>query len=229
MTEDLLLNHRIIKNYLRKLSSTISDENNLRKLLYKLFYYDINDIPISIIKNENDIDLNSFPKIFNTVKRTDIINIYNNEVKSNYYEKIQILDENDLDIYTINENNLLEISLKTFRPVYKDNWKKLSEDINKIPFNKQKSYYSIYLKLYLKLHYFPDIDNFIKYIFNKYQKPIHKDIKIIFDNIEKSYKCVKDYIKINNMNYNEIKYIIIKSTNISKRYLMEQYNNIATI
>lgn len=222
MTEDLLLNHRKIRNYLRKFSSTIGDENSVRKLLLKLFYYDINGIPISIIKKEDDIDWNNFPKTFKLVKREDIINIYNNEVKSNYYKELRVLDENDLDIYEIKENNLLEISLKTFRPIYKEDWKKLSEEINKVSFNKQKSYYSIYLRLYLKLHYFPDFNDFINYVFNKYQIPVHKDIKIIFDNIEKSYKDVKEYIKINNMNYNEIKEIIIKSTNISNRLLIEK-------
>ena len=221
MTEDLLLNHRKIKNYLRKFSSTIGDENSLRKLLLKLFYYDINDIPISIIKKEDDIDWNNFPKLFKLVNREDIINIYNKEVKSNYFKELKILDEKDLDIYQIIENNLLEISLKTFRPVYKENWKELSEEINKISFDKQKSYYSIYLTLYLKLHYFPNFNDFIKFIYNKYQLPLHKDIKIIFDNIEKSYKDVKEYIKFNDMNYNNVKDIIIKSTNIKNRILME--------
>ena len=221
MTEDLLLNNRKIKNYLRKFSSTIGDENSLRKLLLKLFYYDINDVPISIIKKEDEIDWNNFPKIFKLVKREDIIDIYNKEVKCNYFKELKILDEKDLDIYEICENNLLEISLKTFRPVYKENWKELSEEINKISFDKQKSYYSIYLRLYLKLRHFPDFNDFIKFIYNKYQLPIHKDIKIIFENIEKSYKDVKEYIKTNNMNYNDVKEIIIKSTKISNRLLME--------
>lgn len=221
MTEDLLLNNRKIKNYLRKFSSTIGDEKSLRKLLLKLFYYDINDVHISIIKKEDEIDWNNFPKIFKLVKREDIIDIYNKEVKCNYFKELKILDEKDLDIYEICENNLLEISLKTFRPVYKENWKELSEEINKISFDKQKSYYSIYLRLYLKLHYFPDFNDFIKFIYNKYQLPIHKDIKIIFENIEKSYKDVKEYIKTNNMNYNDVKEIIIKSTKISNRLLME--------
>lgn len=222
MTEDLLLNHRKIRNYLRKFSSTIGDENNLRILLFKLFYYDINGIPISIVKKEEDIEWNNFPKIFKLLKREDIIDIYNKEVKNNSFKEIKILDENNLDVYDITENNLLEISLKTFRPVYKENWKELSEDVNKISFDKQKSYYSIYLRLYLKLQYFPDFNDFIKYIFNKYQTPIHKDIKIIFDNVKNSYKDVKEYIKINDLNFNNVKDIIIKSTNIQNRILMEK-------
>ena len=222
MTEDLLLNQRKIRNYLRKFSSTIGDENNLRKLLLKLFYYDIDGIPISVIKKEEDIDWNNFPQIFKLLRKEDIIDIYNKEVKTNYFKELKILDEKELDIYDITENNLLEISLKTFRPVYKENWKKLSEEVNNISFDKQKSYYSIYLRLYLKHQYFPDLNVFIKYIYYKYQIPIHKDIKIIFDNIENSYKDVKEYIKINDLNFNNVKDIIIKSTNIQNRILMEK-------
>lgn len=217
MTEDLILNYRKLKNYLRKYSSTVYDENNLRKLILKLFFYDINNIPLAIIKKEDEIDWNEFPKLFKLVDRESIVDIYNKFVKSNYYKDLIIKDINELDTYSIIPNNKLEISLNTFRPIYKNNWKELSEEINKISFNRQKSYYAIYLKLYLKLHYFPDIDEFIKYIYNKYQEPIHKDIKIIFHNIEESYKNIKEYIKENNLNYEDIKEKILKSTNILKR------------
>lgn len=216
MTEDLLLNFRKIRNWLRKHSSNIGDEKNLRKLLFKLYYYDINDdIPIAIIKNEDEIKWDSLPLIFKLVKRDDIINIYNNEVRSNYFKELKIVDINIIN-YQITKNSL-KISLKTFRPLYEDNWKELAEKVNNIDFTKQISYYSIYLKLFIKLHYFPTFDEFIKFIFNKYQIPLHKDIKMIFENIEESYKDVKDYIKTNNLNYKDIKDIIIKSTNISIR------------
>ena len=216
MTEDLLLNFRKIKNWLRKHSSNIGDENNLRKLLFKLYYYDINnDIPIAIIKNEDEINWDSFPLIFKLVKRDDIINIYNKDVRSNYFKELKIIDITTNN-YQITKNSL-KISLKTFRPFYEDNWKEQAEKVNNIEFTKQISYYSIYLKLFIKLQYFPSFDEFIKFIFNKYQTPLHKDIKIIFDNIEESYKDVKDYIKTNNLNYKDIKDIIIKSTNISTR------------
>lgn len=216
MTEDLLLNFRKIRNWLRKHSSNIGDENNLRKLLFKLYYYDINnDIPIAIIKNEDEINWDLFPLIFKLIKRDDIINIYNKEVRSNYFKELKIVDITTNN-YQITKNSL-KISLKTFRPFYEDNWKELAEKVNNIEFTKQTSYYSIYLKLFIKLQYFPTFDDFIKFIFNKYQTPLHKDIKIIFDNIEESYKDVKDYIKTNNLNYKDIKDIIIKSTNISTR------------
>jgi hypothetical protein len=51
--------------------------------------------------------------------------------------------------------------------------------------------------------------------------PIHKDIKVVFDNIEKSYSNVKEYIKINNMEFEDVRRIIVKSTPISNRILME--------
>jgi len=211
-----------LKNYLRRFSSNIGDENSMRMLIFKLFYYDIDGIPIAKIKQEDHINWDNFPRLFKLVPREDIIEIYNKSVKTSYYKELKILDEKDLDLYDIKPNTSLEISLNTFRPIYKDNWKELSEEINNISFDKQKSYYSIYLKLYLKLRYFPDFNDFIKYIYNKYQSPVHKDIQIIFENIEFSYKSIKEYIKINDMNYNDIKEIIIKSTNISNRIDMEK-------
>jgi hypothetical protein len=224
MTDDLTLislNHRKIKNYLRKFSSTTGDENNLRRLLLKMFYYDIYGTPISIIKKEDEIKWDDFPKLFKLVKREDIIDIYNKDVKSSFYKELKILGEEELDTYKINPKNSLKISLKTFRPVYKADWKKLSEEVNNISFDKQKSYYAIYLKLYLKYRYFPSFEEFIKHLFYKYQMPIHRDIKIIFDNIENSYKDVKEFIKINDMNYKTVKDIIIKSTKISNRINIE--------
>ena len=223
MTDILLLNYRKIKNYLRKMCYTIKDENDMRKILLRLFYYEINNIPISIIKEEYKINWNNFPKFFKLVKREELINIYNKEVKSNYYKELKILEEKDLDIYEIKKNNSLEISFNTFRPIYKHNWKELSEKVNNISFDKQKSYYSIYLKLYLKFHYFPNFIEFINYIFNKYQTPLHKDIEIIFENIDNAYKDIKEYIKIHNMNFQEVKDVIIKSTNILTRLSIQNY------
>jgi len=219
MTEDI--NYRKIKNFLRKFSSNIRDENILRKALYKLLYYDINEYPINIKKSIEEInyDILPFPSYFKNIKREEIIEIYNNNVKSNYYKNINI-DEINED-YDIIGNIKLEISLKTFRPIYNENWKKISEDINKVEFNKQKSFYAEYLRIYLKLKYFPNFDDFIKYLFNKYQIPVHKDIKNVFENIDKSYENVREYIKINNISYEDVKKILINSTNISNRIIMQ--------
>lgn len=53
--------------------------------------------------------------------------------------------------------------------------------------------------------------------------PVHKDIKIVFNNIEKSYKDVKEYIKNNKMTFEEIRRVIKLSTTISKRILIETF------
>ena len=77
--------------------------------------------------------------------------------------------------------------------------------------------------MYLKFHYFPNFIEFINYIFNKYQTPLHKDIEIIFENIDNAYKDIKEYIKIHNMNFQEVKDVIIKSTNILTRLSIQNY------
>lgn len=214
------LYYRKIMKYLRKHSSNTGDDYQLRLLLQRLFYYDINGIPISILKPVDEIYKNdNYPFYFKNKTREEIIDIYNNEVRSKYF--IKIYNEEELNNYDIKPNIYLDISLKTFRPVYNENWKKISEEVNEVSIEKQKSFYADYLKLYLKLKYFPSFDEYIKFIYIKYQMPVHKDIRIVFDNIDKSYKDVRDYINNNNMTYEEVRNIIIQSTQISKRILME--------
>lgn len=223
ITKDL--DYRKIKNFLRKHSSNAGDDYQLRLLLQKLFYYDINGIPIASLKPiEESYNNNNYPYYFQNKTREEIIDIYNKEVRSKYL--IKIFNDEELNNYDIKSNIHLEISLKTFRPVYKENWKKISEEVNQVPIEKQRSFYADYLKLYLKLKYFPSFDEFVKFIYYKYQMPVHKDIKIVFDNIDTSYKNVRDYIKNNNITFEEVRNIIIKSTSISNRILMEDlYNN----
>lgn len=213
------LDYKKIKNFLRKYSSNLGDDYQLRLSLLKLFYYDIDGIPIAKIKPELDIDFNMYPYFFKNKNRQEIIDIYNKEVKCK--SLIKIYNEDELNNYDIKENICLEISLKTFRPIYNENWKKISEDVNNVPFEKQKSFYAEYLRLYLKLQYFPTLNEFIKYIYYKYQMPVHKDIKIVFDNIEKSYIKVKEYIQINNLVFKDVRKILIKSTAIQNRIMME--------
>ena len=216
------LNYRKIRNFLSRRCSNIDDEFAVRKFLLGLFYYDINGIPIAIIKPEKDINWDKYPYFFKSKPKEEIIDIYNKEVKSKYFKDLKILDKDELDDYDINPDVSLEISLKTFRPVYKDNWREISEKVNNVEFKKQKSFYADYLRNYLKIKVFPDFDDFLKYLFKVYQTPVHKDIRIVFNNIENSYKDVKEYIKINNIQYNDVKKIIKKSTKISNRILMEQ-------
>jgi hypothetical protein len=210
------LDYRKIRNYLRKHSSTIAEDDNMRMKLQRLFYYDIDGIPIAILKAEDESYNNEeYPYYFQNKTREEIINIYNKEVKTKYF--IKIYNKNELNDYDIKENIYLDISLKTFRPVYNENWKKISEEINEVAFDKQKSFYADYLRYYLKMHYFPTFDDFINFVYHKYQMPLHKDIKVAFNNIEKSYEDVRNHIKNNNMSYEDVRKKLMKSIHILNR------------
>ena len=216
------LDYRKIKNYLRKHSSTIADDYNLRLKLYQLFYYGIDDIPIAILKTDDENYKNdNFPYYFQYKTREEIIDIYNKEVKTKYL--IKIYNKNELNDYDIKENIYLDISLKTFRPVYNENWRKISEKINEVSFDKQKSFYADYLRYYLKYKNFPSFEEFAKFIYERYEMPVHKDIKIVYNNIDKSYENVRNsYIRNNNIKYEEISKIIKLSTKISNRIMIEK-------
>jgi hypothetical protein len=216
------LDYRKIKNYLRKHSSNINDDYQLRLKLQRLFYYTIVGIPIAILKPENEIYKNdNFPYYFQNKTREEIIDIYNKEVKTKYL--IKIYNKDELNDYNIKENIYLDISLKTFRPVYNENWKKISEEINEVAFDKQKSFYADYLRYHLKYKHFPSFEEFAKFIYDRYQKPVHKYIKIVFENIDKSYENVRDYIRNNNMTSKEVNKIIKLSTSITNRIMIEQF------
>jgi hypothetical protein len=219
ITKDL--DYRKIKNYLRKHSSTIYDDYQMRLKLQQLFYYDIEGIPIAVLKPENECFNNNYPYYFKNKTRTEIIDIYNKEVKTKY--SLKIYNQDELNDYDIKPNIYLDISVRTFRPFYIENWKEISEKINEVAFNKQKSFYADYLRCFLKLRKFPTFNEFIIFIYDKYQMPVHKDIKIVFNNIEKSYENIKDYINTNNITFEEIRNTIIQSTNISNRIIMEDY------
>jgi hypothetical protein len=215
------LDYRKIKNYLRKHSSTIADDYQLRLKLHQLFYYDIDGIPIAILKPEDESYVNNnYPYYFENKKRKEIIDIYNKEVKTKYL--LKIYNKHELNDYDIKENIYLDISLKTFRPVYNENWKKISEEINEVSFDKQNSFYADYLRYHLKYKNFPSFEEFIKFIYDRYQKPVHKDIKIVYNNIDKSYKEVRDYIRNNNITSKEVNKTIKLSTSISERILIEK-------
>ena len=220
--KSLDLDYRKIRNYLRKHSSTIADDYDMRLKLQQLFYYDIDGIPIAKLKLDDVIYNNdyNYPYYFQNKMREEIIEIYNKEVKTKHLLKIYNQDE--LNDYDIKKDIYLDISLKTFRPIYNENWKKISEEINNVSFDKQKSFYADYLRCYLKIKNFPSFEEFIKFIYNKYQMPVHKDIKIVFDNIDKSYQNVRDYIDNNNMTFKEVKKIIKQSLPISNRIMIEK-------
>jgi len=219
----LNLQERKIKNYLRKQVS-YNNNNNIRSKLMCLFYSNINDIPIQkeITEEEYDEYLNkTFPYYFKGVDKNKIIAIFNLDVSPR--KKIIIPALNSFNHYDINDNinNCLEISIDTFRPYYYDDWKQQSEDINKTSYENQGSFYNEYLKFFIKKKKFPTFEEFMVFIFNKNEIPLHKDIKNAFNNIEKSYTNVKEHIKKNNLTYNEIRQIIVLSTNISNRKLIQ--------
>jgi hypothetical protein len=215
------LDYRKIKNYLRKHSSNINDDYQLRMKLQQLFYYSIDDIPIAILKEDDEVYKNdNFPYYFHNKTREEIIEIYNKEVKTKYL--IKIYNKEELNDYDIKENIYLDISSKTFRPVYNENWKQISEEINKVSFDKQNSFYSDYLKYHLKYNNFPSFKEFIKFVYDRYQKPVHKDIKIVYNNIDKSYENVRNYIRNNNIRSKDVNKIIKLSTSISNRIMIEK-------
>jgi len=215
--------YRRIKNYLRKNTSTIADDYNMRLKLERLFYNDIDGIPIAILKPENEYETyknEEYPYYFQNKTREEIIDIYNNEVKTKYL--IKIYNKNELNDYDIKKDIYLEISLKTFRPIYNEKWKEISEKINEVSFDKQRSFYADYLRCYLKIKHFPSFEEFMKFSYNKYKMPVHKDIIIVFNNIDKSYEKVREYIENNNMTFKEVSKIIKHSTKISNRIIIEK-------
>jgi hypothetical protein len=216
-----LKDYRKIKNYLRKKSSTIVTDYEMRLKLQRLFYNDIDGIPIAILKSKDECYNNEeYPYYFQNKTREEIIDIYNKDVKTKYL--IKIYNKYELNDYDIKKDIYLEISLKTFRPVYNENWKKISEEINEVAFDKQKSFYADYLRCYMKIKHFPSFEEFMIFSYNKYEMPVHKDIRIVFNNINKSYEKVRDYIEVNNMTFEEVSKIIKQSTSISNRIIMEQ-------
>jgi len=209
------LEERQIINYLRKNASNNENQNKIRNKLLGLFFKKINEIPIAVcIENYQEL-LKEFPIYFHNKTREEIIKLFNSEV----CPKKPIIYNYDLETltYDIKPNNSLEISNKTFRPIYQENWKEKTSIINEISYEKQQSFYIDYLRYYLKFKKFPDFNDFINFIYYKYNKPVHKDISIVYDNINNSYIPIKDYINEFNMDYNSIKKIIIQSASIENR------------
>ena len=215
------LNDRKIVNYLRKNASNNENQNQIRNKILGLFYKTIEEgIPINlkVSDEESKEKLNKFPNYFWDKSREEILDLFNTKV----CPRKPITYPFDLIDYDIKENTYLEISPKTMRPIYHSDWKEKAEFINKINVKYQQSFYSLYLKYYLQRRKFPNFKNFLLFIYDKYQKPVHKDIKIVFDNIQKSYEPIKDYIKKNGLSYNETKEILLKSVPITKRIEMQE-------
>jgi len=210
------LTYRKIKNYLRKEISKGNTSNIINRLL-NLYYLNINNIPIAkeITKEEYEKTIESFPYYFKDVDKNKIIEIFNKEILPNNPLKVNY----DIELYNydIKDNNYLEISLNTFRPIYEEDWKRKTEEINGVEITRQYSFYADYLRYLLRYKKFPELDEFILFIFKRYKRPIHKDKINVYKNIEKSYKPVKEYILKNNLNFIDIKKILINSSSILNR------------
>jgi hypothetical protein len=208
------LDERKIINYLRKNASNNENQNKIRNKLLSLFYKTIEDIPITTTIDNYEELLKEFPNYFQSKTREEIIKLFNDEVCP---KKPIIYNYSSIEDYDIKSNNYLEISNKTLRPLYEDDWKEKTKNLNGITIEKQQSFYADYLRYYLKFKKFPEFKEFINYLYYKLNRPVHKDIAIVFENIEKSYNPIKDFIKNNNLSFKEVKAIIIQSTPIKIR------------
>lgn len=216
------LEYRKIKNYYRRHKNI----DELRKNLICLFYNNIEGIPIAVPLNESKREdmYYKFPYYFVNRDRNELIEIFNKEMSGVHMKPINIdMNDEDGDNYDITGDRMgLKICERTFRPYYVEDWKKKTEEINGIEYKKQKSFYNDYLKYYLRYKEFPTFYEYLRYIFYKYgEKPVHKDIKNVYHNIDNSYKYIKEYIREKQMTYNEIRKIIISSTPIKNRIHME--------
>ena len=208
------LDERKIINYLRKNASNNENQNKIRNKLLSLFYKTVEDIPITTTIDSYKELLNEFPNYFHSKTREEIIKLFNDEVCP---KKPIIYNYSSIEDYDIKSNNYLEVSNKTFRPLYEDDWKEKTKNLNGISMENQQSFYAEYLRFYLKFKKFAEFEEFLNYLYNKLNRPVHKDILVVFENIEKSYIPIKDFIKNNNLSFTDIKSIIIKSTSIKNR------------
>ena len=216
------LTYRKIKNYLRRNISNDSDNNKYNKIrnnLLSLYYDNINLIPIFKRINENsdeyNIAINNFPHYFKEVNRDKIIEIFNKDVSPRKPLRVHYDEEFESRYnYNIEGNNYLKISKETFRPYYYDDWKVRASLINKVDVSKQHSFYADYIRYFIKNNKFPTFTEFITYIFNKNNIPVHKDILNVYTNIYDSYIKALPLSKLSN---EEIKKRILLSTSINKR------------
>ncbi len=215
------LTYRRIRNYLRRQISN-DHENNLINRLLCLFYSNINGIPLMKEINEEEfkVAISAFPSYFKDLDKKTIIEIFNKEV--NYRKPIKVDWSISKYCYDITKENSLKVSTKTFRPFFDNNWKEKAEEINNTPIENQQSFYADYLRYYLRFRRFPIFEEFLIYIYKKYNRPVHKDIKNAFVNINESYEPIMDFIVANNLTFKEVKEIIIKTTKIENRIKLQE-------
>lgn len=192
-------------------------------------------IPVDKIANETELNeiMKTFPDYYNSHKYNELVYL-STLVNSNYSAgdiqleynkeiKFDIEFKNDWsEKYIITTINPLEISLKTFRIVYNPNWKELAVNDNFVSVDNQISAYNDYIKFFLRFQHFPTFNEFAKYIYNKYKKALHKDFNNIYIEVSTSYNNVREYIKDNNMTYEDVKKIILDSCRIDDRIRIQE-------
>uniref|UniRef100_A0A6C0ETW0 VWFA domain-containing protein n=1 Tax=viral metagenome TaxID=1070528 RepID=A0A6C0ETW0_9ZZZZ len=192
-------------------------------------------IPIDNIATEKNINeiMKTFPDYYNSHKYNELVylstlvnsNYSAGDIQLDYNKEIKydIEFKNDWsDKYIISTINPLEISLKTFRIVYNPNWKELAVNDNFVSIDNQISAYNDYIKFFLRFQHFPTFNEFAKYIYNKYKKALHKDFNNIYIEVSTSYNKVREYIKDNNLTYDDIKKIILDSCRIDDRIRIQE-------
>ena len=190
-------------------------------------------IPVDKIATEKDINeiMKTFPDYYNSHKYNELVylstlvnsNYSAGDIQYNKEIKYDIEFKNDWsDKYIISTINPLEISLKTFRIVYNPNWKELAVNDNFVSIDNQISAYNDYIKFFLRFQHFPTFNEFAKYIYNKYKKALHKDFNNIYIEVSTSYNKVREYIKDNNLTYDDIKKIILDSCRIDDRIRIQE-------
>jgi hypothetical protein len=217
------LTYKKIKNYLRR---NISNDNKLRTTLLCLYFDNINSIPIFKKIDENSIEynfiINKFPYYFKNVNRDKIIEIFNNDVSPRKTLRVNFDEDFEKRYnYDIESENYLKISKETYRPYYYEDWKLRASLVNKIDISKQHSFYADYIRYFIKNNKFPSFTEFITYIYNKKNVPIHKDILNVYSNISYSYSKV---LSSKSLNIEEIKKRVKITTSIKMRKeLQEEY------
>lgn len=213
-----ILNYKIDKNTIEDLDMhkimRIEQKIDKKKLMCLCYSHKIiNNNIILYDKEVNEEEYNNILKLLPSFfKRLDKNKLLD-------YLNIQFTKSWNYEVKSINPMN---ISLKTFRPYYVENWKELSYDISNINVENQVSGYNDYIRCYIKYHKFVSYDEFELYVFKKYKKPVHTDLKTIYNEIYISYNNVRDYIEKNNLNYEDVKDILLKSCSIKNRIIIQK-------
>jgi hypothetical protein len=204
-------------------------ENKINCLLNS--YIVINNIyvPYDIEINNDEYEnlLKEFPVYYSKLDRNELIYIAKSILEM---KNIDLIIPDDVMIndkyefertwdmnYRVNKSNPLKISLKTFRPYYVENWKELATNYLDTDINKQISGYNDYIRCYLRNHEFPNYETYVSYIYHRYKKPVHQDISNIYNEVKIAYNEVRNYINENNLDYQQIKAILLNSCKIANR------------